>query len=372
MPKLFFRNRWMRNLITAATTLMVVSGVGVMPKVSFSETAGRPLQVDWQHQTQALAQSGGRSSGGSFGSSGSGSSSSGSSSRSSGSSSGSSYRNSYSSYGNDSYYSGDGEGNIYGLVLLLGVLILFALASEHEKEKDHPQTTVRSEQDNDIVTVTQIQVAMKVEDESVKRSLNKIATELDWRTNFGLNIALRKTIQLLLASPENWTHASGQSTTAYTREQGGRHFEAFSRAERSKFAVTSLVNIDGHIHDDSAGSNSAGLNNAGETVPTVGLPTVGPADSEAAADNNYLVATLILGTAHDHPLLYGIDSADQLFSKLRQLQADSYSYLFKYELLWSPQQEKETLTATELQERYPNLTKIGDLPTHAKLLIRES
>ena len=353
------RKRLILSLMTATTTLMVV-GSGWLPTISASEVADEPWQIGWQHQV--LAQSGGRSSGGSFGSSGSGSSSRGSSgSGSSSRSSGSYYRNSYSSYDSGSNYSGNGEASIYVWGLLLGILILMAVFSGHEKEEELPQTTVRSEKDNDIVTVTQIQVAMKVEDEAVKRSLNKIATDPNWSSTSGLRRALQETVDLLMATPENWTHASGKSSTSYTREQGSREFSALSMAARSKFEVASLVNIDGNIHYDS---------NSPSTSDQLELDV--HLTNDAAASDEYLVITLIVGTAHDQPLLYKIDSADRLADKLRLLRTVPPGYLFKYELLWSPQAEDEALTASELTEKYPSLTQIGNLTAHAKLVIRES
>lgn len=360
MSKLLLPKRLAQGVLATATTLAVVSGVG-MPQVSVTESSGLSARVDWKQPTQALAQSGGRSSGGSFGSSSGGSSGS---QPSGGSSSSRSYNNSYSSYDNDSY-SGEGEGSLYMMVFLLGILVLVSLMSEHEKENDYPrQPIIRSEKDNDTVTVTQIQIVMKDRNGDIKRSLNRIATKLDWRTNFGLNNALKQTVELLMSAPENWTHANGQSTTTLTREMGRHRFEALSKAERSKFEVASLINIDGNIQ-----LNPDSLSQPHEATLASSLE---PDSDEKASDDDYLVVTLIVGTAHDNPLLYNIGSADQLANKLRQLKAIDSSYLFKYELLWSPQKEQETLSAIELQEKYPNLSPIDGLVAHTKLLVKKS
>ncbi len=343
MFKPFSRKRLTQSLMTVATTLIVVGGIGV-PRVSSTGSANEPFLVDWKHQTQALAQSGGRSSGGSFGSSG-------------GSSSGGSSSNRNSAYSSDSTYNGEGELSLYILLPLVGILILFSFMSQQQETEDESsQSMVRSEKENDIVTVTQIQVAMKDDYGETKRSLNKIATEQDWRTSFGLYTALRETVKLLLAASDSWTHAHGKSKTVFTREQGKRQFEALSIAECSKFEVESLVNIDGNIQYNQASPSGSKEAKASDDLDD---------------DENYLVVTLIVGTADDQPLLNGIESADQLANTLKQLQVIERGYLFKYELLWSPQKKKEILTATDLKEDYPNLCRLTHLAAHTKRSIGE-
>lgn len=240
------------------------------------------------------------------------------------------------------------------IVVLLLVIILLSSISDHEKEHNYSQTTIRSEKDNDTVTVTQIQIAMRAENGETKRSLNNIATKLDWSTSFGRSSALRATVQLLMSAPEHWTHANGKSTTVPSRERGKSQFEALSRIARSKFEEESLTNIDGKIQLSGT-----------SPIKSDETALIDDLDSEESTSDNYVIVTLIIGTAHDQPLLYGIKSADQLASKLRQLKAIEPGYLFMYELLWSPQNEQEILTATELQEKYPNLSQVSHLTAHA-------
>ena len=369
MSRSLLHKRLAQLLIATATTLVIVSGVGI-PQTDFTQSPDKPAQTVWKQQTQALAQSGGRSSGGSFGSSrgnsSRGNSSRGNSSRGNSSRGNSSY-NSYSYY--DNTYDSDGTslstGGFYALVIIVLILILFSAISgyeyedEDEDEYEYFQPTIRSEKDNDIVTVTQIQIAMIAENGEPKQSLSDIATKLDWSTSFGRNTALRATVQLLMTASEHWTHVNGNSTTVRSREYGKHQFENLSRVARSKFEEESLTNIDGNIQVSSASPRKSD-----------GTALIDSIDSEEGASDNYVIVTLIVGTAHDQPLLYGIKSADQLARKLGQLKAIEPDYLLMYELLWSPQNEQEILTAAELKDKYPNLNQVSQT-AHANLLASE-
>ncbi|MEO0885930.1 MAG: DUF1517 domain-containing protein [Cyanobacteria bacterium J06648_10] len=74
---------------------------------------------------------------------------------------------------------------------------------------------------------------------------------------------------------------------------------------------------------------------------------------------DYIVATLIVGTAHDQPLFEEIHSAGELKSALKTLGSVPPDYLMVYEMLWSPQDSSDSLTYEELLLNYPHMYQIS-------------
>lgn len=376
MSKLFWRKSLIRGAIAALTGIMIVGSVGLStPQLSVTLSPGNQLQHDisWNVSNPALATSGGRSSGGSFGSSSGGSSSGGSSSG--GSSSGSSSSGGYSSgsssrdSSSSSYTSNSGSSsgsNVAGLIVLCGfipaIILIFYVGNAIEDtyikmflpkeyaqrqrrkanikqyreaaiDRELARAYVQEEEHNDTVTVTQIQVALLASAREVQERFNEIATEYDWSTPEGLDMALKETVLALLRSPEAWTHVSTKAKTLTTRERAKQYFDSLSMEERSKFEMESLVNVGGTIKKRAIVTKEEG-----------------PAD--------YIVATLIVGTAHDQLLFETIHSADELRGVLKQLGAIAPNYLMVYEMLWSPQDSSDSLTYEELLLNYPHMLQI--------------
>ncbi|HEY9700351.1 MAG TPA: DUF1517 domain-containing protein [Trichocoleus sp.] len=191
-----------------------------------------------------------------------------------------------------------------------------------------------SELENDVVTVSTLQVALLAQARDLQHHLTELTAQADLSTSAGLAEMLRESVLGLLRSPENWTHVRATSQTARSREAASRLFEQLSLEERSKFSAETLVNIGGKVRRQAA-------------------PT---------SDNNdpasYIVVTLLIGTADDRPLFETIHSAEELKTTLKQIGSISPEYLMIYELLWSPQEESDSLTQDELIEAYPDLIRI--------------
>jgi uncharacterized membrane protein len=73
---------------------------------------------------------------------------------------------------------------------------------------------------------------------------------------------------------------------------------------------------------------------------------------------SHIVVTLLLGTADDRPLFKSINSASDLKAVLQRLGALSPVYLLVYELLWTPQDESDSLSSDELIVNYPELVSL--------------
>jgi uncharacterized membrane protein len=292
--------------------------------------------------------SGGRGGGGSFrGGSRSGGSNSGSNS---GGNSG------YSSGGNTviiapgggGYY-GTGGGFLPMLLILglfgiptLGLIAFFLLSNRHQSANyandlslsNNGFASHNNELDNDIVTVTKLQVALFAHTKGLQSQLSKLTLEVDTSTPEGLFELLQESALVLLRNPENWSHVLASSETLSIDKADSR-FNQLSLQERSKFSAETLTNVKGSIKQQEA------------VIP-------GLAEDPAA----YIVVTLLVGTADDKPLFKEVRSAEALKAALERVASIPPEYLFAFEVLWSPQVEEDSLTYDELLTEYTDMVQI--------------
>ncbi|MBD3880845.1 DUF1517 domain-containing protein [Phormidium tenue FACHB-886] len=190
------------------------------------------------------------------------------------------------------------------------------------------------ELENDVVTVTKLQVALLAEAKQLQTDLTQLALEVDTTTPEGMNQLLQESVLALLRSPENWTHTAVSSQILNTREAAEQLFEQLSIAERSKFDVEVLANVGGRVRQKALRLD----------------------ESESAA---YIVVTLLIGTENDRPLIEQVHTAEELQTALQQIAAISPPSLSVFELLWSPQDAADSLTYDELLTEYTNLIQIA-------------
>jgi uncharacterized membrane protein len=70
------------------------------------------------------------------------------------------------------------------------------------------------------------------------------------------------------------------------------------------------------------------------------------------------VVTLLVGTAHDKPLFNQIRTTEELTEILEKLASLSSDHLMVFELLWSPQDARDSLTYDELLTEYTEMVQI--------------
>jgi uncharacterized membrane protein len=191
------------------------------------------------------------------------------------------------------------------------------------------------ELDNDIVTVSKLQIALLAEARHLQSHLSDLSVEADLETSEGLAEFLRETALALLRSPEYWTHALVSSQTVKNREAAARIFEQLSIEERSKFSAETFSNVSGRIQKRSAYTSSQ--------------------DNEPAA---YIVVTFLVGTEDDKPLFESVHSTEEVKETLQKLAAITPEYLLIFELLWSPENEIDSLTYDELLIHYSDMIQI--------------
>ncbi|MBW4647511.1 MAG: DUF1517 domain-containing protein [Kastovskya adunca ATA6-11-RM4] len=192
-----------------------------------------------------------------------------------------------------------------------------------------------SELENDIVTVSKLQVALRSEARSLQSELSELTLEADTETTEGLKNLLEDAALVLLRNSEHWTHVLGNSQTINEREKAENVFNRFSIEERSKFSAETLTNVDGKIRQKPV--------------------KIDPNEGSGA----YIVVTLLIGTADDKPLFSQIASAEAMQEALKQVSSIATDYLMVFELLWSPQVEADTLTEAELATEYSDLVAIA-------------
>src|SRR4028119_428686 len=192
-----------------------------------------------------------------------------------------------------------------------------------------------NELDNDIVTVSKLQVAVQSSALSLQSELSELTLEADTETTQGLRKLLEEAALVLLRNADNWTHVLGSSQTIDRREEAETVFSRLSIEERSKFSAETLTNVDGKIRQREVVESDR---NQGTTA--------------------YIVVTLLIGTADDRPLFVKIDSAQAMQEALKNVAAMRSDYLMVFELLWSPQVETDTLTEAELATEYADLVAI--------------
>ena len=192
-----------------------------------------------------------------------------------------------------------------------------------------------NELDNDIVTVSKLQVALQSSALSLQSELSELTLEADTETTQGLRKLLEEAALVLLRNADNWTHVLGSSQTIDRREEAETVFSRLSIEERSKFSAETLTNVDGKIRQREVVESDR---NQGTTA--------------------YIVVTLLIGTADDRPLFGQIDSAQAMQEALKNVAAMRSDYLMVFELLWSPQVETDTLTEAELATEYADLVPI--------------
>jgi uncharacterized membrane protein len=296
-------------------------------------------EQSWQWDQAAYAKrSGGRSRSGSFNrpsNSGGGNSGSGGNSRDS---NGGAYPVPVGGYGYGGYGYGYGSGGIgFGALMLVGLILVggVGLAVWYLMwAKKGRSSSGNRELDNDIVTVTKVQVGLLAEGKAIQMQLAEIAANADLSTPEGMQEHVQEAVLALLRMPENWSHVRTSSMTYKTREQAKTEFEKLSITERTKYTEETLSNVAGKIMQKEY--------------------TLDP-DKEPAS---YIVVTLLLGTADDKPLFDEVRSTQALEAALKRISSVSPEYLLIFELIWTPEAEGDSMTYDELLMEYSDILQI--------------
>ncbi|KAI3704297.1 hypothetical protein L1987_74513 [Smallanthus sonchifolius] len=189
----------------------------------------------------------------------------------------------------------------------------------------------RSDDDGGVLTektsVLKLQVGLLGSGRTLQRDLNRIAEAADTSTPEGLSFVLQETTLALLRHPDYCI--SGYSSVDVKRsvEEGEKRFNQLSIEERGKFDEETLVNVNNIRKQSATSQRSNGFR------------------------NEYIVITIIVAAGGVHKLP-PINSSAQLKEALQKLAAIPSSRIMAVEVLWTPQNENDTLSERELLEDY--------------------
>jgi uncharacterized membrane protein len=241
------------------------------------------------------------------------------------------------------YSSGFGIFPMFLVLGLFGLIGLFVLSNllrasrSYSNDYGFPNTlsSESNELDNDRVTVSKLQVALLAQTKNLQSQLSELTLTVDTNTPEGLLELLQESALVLLRNPENWSHVSASSESV-SIDKAEQIFNQLSLRERSKFSAETLVNVGGSVRRKQA------------LIP-------GLQEDPGA----YIVVTLLLGTTDDKPLFKEVRSPETLKEALERVASVSPEYLMKFELLWSPQVEEDSLTYDELLTEYTDMVQIA-------------
>ncbi|PHT74975.1 hypothetical protein T459_22252 [Capsicum annuum] len=278
----------------------------------------------------ALAASGGRIGGKSFSSS----------SRSSSSSRGYTMRRSEPSFGYSvPYYApspfGFGGGGVYvgpavgfgssAFLVMMG-FAAFVLVSGFLSDRSEGGVLTAT----DKTSVLKLQVGLLGLGRSLQKDLNQIAEVADTSTPEGLSYVLTETTLALLRHPDYCISAYSSVDVKRSMEEGEKQFNQLSIEERGKFDEETLVNVNNIRRKSSTSQRANGFS------------------------NEYIVVTILVAAegAYKLPTVNGSGDLKEALQKIASIPS---SKILAVEILWTPQNEYDTLSERELLEDYPLL-----------------
>ena len=137
----------------------------------------------------------------------------------------------------------------------------------------------------------------------------------------------------LLRNPEYCVYGYAASKVCRGPEQAEETFNDYSIDERGKFEKETLVNV-----------------NARRRAETVGV--------DPAADTNDYILVTIIAAADGGVKMPDITDANDLKTALKRLGAVRVEALQAVEVLWTPQEDGDVLTQTQLLRDYPSLVNL--------------
>ncbi|KAK7337887.1 hypothetical protein VNO77_18476 [Canavalia gladiata] len=182
----------------------------------------------------------------------------------------------------------------------------------------------------DKTTVLKLQVGLLGMGRSLQRDLNRIAEVADTSTPEGLNYVLTETTLALLRHPDYCISAYSSVDIKRGIEDGERRFNQLSIEERGKFDEETLVNVNNIKRQSTRSQRASGFS------------------------NEYIVITILAAAEGEHKLP-SINGSGDLKEALQKLGSIPSRKLLAVEVLWTPQNESDTLSERELLEDYPLL-----------------
>ncbi|KAE8729111.1 Myelin-associated oligodendrocyte basic protein isoform 2 [Hibiscus syriacus] len=223
------------------------------------------------------------------------------------------------------------EGHFLRVLRLRGVIRFpgmeaFVLVSGFLSDRSESSVLTASEK----TTVLKLQVGLLGMGRTLQKDLNRIAKVADTSTSEGLSFVLTETTLALLRHPDYCI--SGYSSVDVKRsiDDGEKRFNQLSIEERGKFDEETLVNVNNIKRQSTSSLKASGFS------------------------NEYIVITILVAAegVHKFPAINGSGDLKEALQKLASIPS---SKIMAVEVLWTPQNEDDTLSERELLEDYPLL-----------------
>lgn len=182
----------------------------------------------------------------------------------------------------------------------------------------------------DKTSVLKLQVGLLGLGRSLQRDLNRIAEVADTSTPEGLSFVLTETTLALLRHPGYCISAYSSVDVKRSMEEGENRFNQLSIEERGKFDEETLVNVNNIRRKSSTSQRASGFS------------------------NEYIVVTILVAAEGVYKLPT-INGSGDLKEALQKIASIPSSRTLAVEILWTPQNENDTLSERELLEDYPLL-----------------
>ncbi|KAL1313103.1 hypothetical protein HN51_039671 [Arachis hypogaea] len=219
-----------------------------------------------------------------------------------------------------------GVGAGSSLFLIFAGFVAFILVSGFLSERSEGSVLTAAEK----MTVLKLQVGLLGMGRTLQRDLNRIAEVADTSTPEGLRFVLTETTLALLRHPDYCISAYSAVDVKRGIEDGEKRFNQLSIEERGKFDEETLVNVNNIKRQSSRSQRANGFS------------------------NEYIVITILAAAEGEHKLPT-INGGKDLKEALQKLGSIPSSKLLAVEVLWTPQNENDTLSERELLEDYPLL-----------------
>ncbi|KAL3381731.1 hypothetical protein AABB24_001707 [Solanum stoloniferum] len=182
----------------------------------------------------------------------------------------------------------------------------------------------------DKASVLKLQVGLLGLGRSLQKDLNRIAEVADTSTPEGLSFVLTETTLALLRHPGYCISAYSSVDVKRSMEEGENRFNQLSIEERGKFDEETLVNVNNIRRKSSTSQRANGFS------------------------NEYIVVTILVAAEGVYKLPT-INGSGDLKEALQKIASIPSSRTLAVEILWTPQNENDTLSERELLEDYPLL-----------------
>ena len=189
------------------------------------------------------------------------------------------------------------------------------------------------------VTVCKLQIGMFGDIEKWQQRLNKTVENNDTSDEEGLHNVFRDAVMLVLRNFEYAGYCSTAGKVFGNLDAAERKFNSVLQEERLKFKEETLSNVQGKkkssaLDDEYRGTDKDGL-------------------------DRWLCMTLLMAVEGKVKIPPKINSTYELKQVLTQLGGLTADDIVAFELLWTPQDEKDYYTKAELLEDYPTMITLS-------------